>query len=161
MKNCDWIGVSRSVGAGGGFSLGGGHGPLSPLHGLAVDSTLVLLPVKARLIFDLKDILEITVVLATGDVVKASPFHHPNLFAALRGGGSAFGCVVEVVFKVHTPPCDGFIGVLGEFSIVANATNGAKAWQALVRKWIGLQTKLSDVGFSGYSYVVRSSNWET
>lgn len=31
-------GVSQTIGAGGGFTLGGGHGPLAPLHGLAADS---------------------------------------------------------------------------------------------------------------------------
>lgn len=31
-------GVSKSVGAAGGYVLGGGHGPLAPLFGLACDS---------------------------------------------------------------------------------------------------------------------------
>jgi 7-keto-8-aminopelargonate synthetase-like enzyme len=35
-------GFQKSVGASGGYVLGGGHSVLSPRHGLAVDSTLFL-----------------------------------------------------------------------------------------------------------------------
>ncbi|KAK4704257.1 hypothetical protein P7C70_g1940, partial [Phenoliferia sp. Uapishka_3] len=129
-------GVSKTVGAAGGYSLGGGHGPLGPLHGLAVDN-----------------ILEMTVVLHDGSIVKASAFSHPKLFTALRGGGSAFGAVVEIVYKAHSPPTDGFIGVLGEFSLVSNATDPIGAWKSLMREWINIQPALSNSGFSGYSYV--------
>mgnify|MGYP001563318077 FL=1 len=86
--------------------------------------------------------------------MRASPFSHPTLFTALRGGGSAFGVVVEIAIKAYTPPSDGFIGVLGQFQIAANATEPAAAWTSLLREWISLQPKLSDDGFSGYSYVV-------
>lgn len=38
------LGAVGSVGVGGGFVLGGGHGPLGPSRGLAVDSVLRTCP---------------------------------------------------------------------------------------------------------------------
>ncbi|KAM0748560.1 FAD-binding domain-containing protein [Meredithblackwellia eburnea MCA 4105] len=134
-------GVSKSVGAAGGFSLGGGHGPLAPLHGLAVDN-----------------ILEIEVVLATGAIVKASPYSHPDLFTALRGGGSAFGAVLSIAYKAHVPPKDGFVGLVGEFSVASNASEPDETWKGLLRQWVAVQPQLSEVGFAGYSYVRRNDD---
>ncbi|GJE93919.1 FAD-binding domain-containing protein [Phanerochaete sordida] len=68
----------------GGFSTGGGYGPLMGEHGLAIDN-----------------LLEATVVLADGRIVKTSKDEEPDLFWAIRGGGGQFGVVVELVFKVH------------------------------------------------------------
>ncbi|GAA6032512.1 hypothetical protein JCM8097_004793 [Rhodosporidiobolus ruineniae] len=133
-------GVSRTVGGAGGFALGGGHGPFAPLHGLAADN-----------------ILEFTVVTANGTLLRTSPYQHPTLFTALRGGGSAFAVVVETVFRVHTPPA-GFVGIFGEFSVAKNATkeDGDEAWKELMKRWVGLQPKLSDAApFAGYTYVQR------
>lgn len=134
-------GSTSSVGVAGGFSLGGGHGPLSPLHGLAADN-----------------ILEITVVLANGAIVRASAYNHKDLFAALRGGGSAFGVVIEMAFRAHTPPQNGFIGVIGDFSVVPDAKDPEGAWQALIRELVALQPALSDAGLSGYSYIRKTQD---
>ncbi len=87
----------------GGFTLGGGYGPLSGEHGLAIDN-----------------LLSATVVLADGRVVRTSAEEESDLFWAIRGtpefrlmgagrpdvqplpgGGGQFGIVVEFVFKVH------------------------------------------------------------
>lgn len=63
-----------------GYSLGGGTGWLARQHGLAVDS-----------------IRSLTVVLAGGTVVTASPESEPELFWALCGaGGGSLGVVVEM-----------------------------------------------------------------
>ncbi|KAG7089811.1 hypothetical protein E1B28_011460 [Marasmius oreades] len=68
----------------GGYTLGGGHGPLSGEHGLAIDN-----------------LLSATVVLANGRIVRASRDEEPDLFWAIRGGGGQFGIAVEFTFKVH------------------------------------------------------------
>lgn len=51
-----------------GFTLGGGHSPLSNMYGLGVDQ-----------------VLELEVVLADGSVVKANECENSDLFWAMRG----------------------------------------------------------------------------
>ncbi|GEM07954.1 FAD linked oxidase [Rhodotorula toruloides] len=133
-------GVSQTVGAGGGFTLGGGHGPLAPLHGLAADN-----------------VLEFTVVTANGTILRCSPYQHSTLFTALRGGGSAFAVVLETAFKVHAPPA-GFVGIFGSFGLRqgadASPEERKEAWRGMVKRWTELQPKLSKAGpFAGYTYV--------
>lgn len=61
----------------------GGHGPLTPLHGLTADTALS---------FD--------VVTASGEFVTANEEENPDLFWALKGGGpGAFGVVLTVTLK--------------------------------------------------------------
>ena len=67
-----------------GLTLGGGIGLLMRKHGLAVDN-----------------LLGAEVVTAAGDIVRASPDHHADLFWALRGGGGNFGVVSSFRFTLH------------------------------------------------------------
>ncbi|GAA5901360.1 hypothetical protein JCM6882_007756 [Rhodosporidiobolus microsporus] len=131
-------GVSKTVGGAGGFVLGGGHGPFAPLHGLAADN-----------------VLEFLAVTADGTLLRTSPYQHPTLFTALRGGGSAFAVIVETVFRAHAPP-PGFVGIFGQFYVNKNSTQeeAKEAWGELMRKWVELQPKLADAApFAGYTYV--------
>lgn len=153
-------GVSQTVGAGGGFVLGGGHGPLAPLHGLAADSASPFpLPPAHFLTLFLADVLEFTVVTANGTILRCSPYQYPTLFTALRGGGSAFAVVLETAFKAHTPPA-GFVGIFGSFGLRggmgASKEEGKEAWREMMKRWTALQPKLSKAGpLAGYTYVVR------
>ncbi|KAF9872493.1 FAD binding domain-containing protein [Colletotrichum karsti] len=74
--SCPGVGIS-------GHSLHGGYGLASHGYGLALDW-----------------ILEATVVVASGKIVKASATQNTDLFWALRGAGSSFGIVTE--FKLNT-----------------------------------------------------------
>lgn len=86
----------------GGYTMGGGHSPISRSLGLAVDN-----------------VLEIQVVLADGRISTCTENrtvhilpdgteeieNNGDLFWALRGGGGGtFGVVVYYVFKLHQPP---------------------------------------------------------
>ncbi|HET6668365.1 MAG TPA: FAD-binding oxidoreductase [Intrasporangium sp.] len=68
----------------GGVSLGGGIGWLMRKHGLTVDN-----------------LLEAELVIASGDIVRASANANPDLFWALRGGGGNFGIVTSFRFALH------------------------------------------------------------
>ena len=76
-----------SVGLIGGYSQGGGHGPLASRYGLAADQVLAW-----------------ELVLASGEVITASPDEpkYSDLFWALSGGGGGtFGAVLSATVKAH------------------------------------------------------------
>ena len=64
--------------------MGGGFGWLTPQFGLSCDN-----------------LLSAEVVTAAGEVLRASPGQHPDLFWALRGGGGNFGVVTQFEFQLH------------------------------------------------------------
>ncbi|KAI5805293.1 FAD binding domain-containing protein [Peziza echinospora] len=81
-------GECPTVGFSGGFIQGGGHGPLSGIHGLGTDS-----------------VLSFEVVTADGKFVTADAKQNSDLFWALRGGGGAtWGVVVSVTVMTHDSP---------------------------------------------------------
>lgn len=70
-----------------GYTTGGGLGPMARTYGLASDR------VRA-----------IEVVTGDGELRRATPTEHPDLFFALRGGKGALGIVTAVEFDlVHQP----------------------------------------------------------
>ena len=76
-------GIFGSTGVAG-LTLGGGLGYMTRQYGLSIDN-----------------LLETEVVLANGDLVKASANENSDLFWALRGGGGNFGVVISFVFKLQ------------------------------------------------------------
>src|SRR5215472_12364991 len=81
-------GGCTSVGAAGGFTQGGGFGPLSRRYGTAAGN-----------------VLEIEVVTASGEILVANAGQHTDLFWALRGGGGGtFGVVSKLTMRTHPMP---------------------------------------------------------
>lgn len=73
----------------GGLLLGGGISHYGPRKGWGSDNVLAF-----------------TVVLASGEIVRASPTSHPDLYWALKGGGNRYGIVVEfelAAFRYENP----------------------------------------------------------
>ena len=88
-------GGCTSVGACGGFALGGGFGSFSKRFGSGAAG-----------------VLEFTVVLASGKVVTANAYVNPDLYWAMRGGGGGtFGVVTHMTYLAHPEPTiSGWIG---------------------------------------------------
>ncbi|KAF2821977.1 FAD binding domain-containing protein [Ophiobolus disseminans] len=68
----------------GGLTFGGGFGWLTVKYGLVVDN-----------------LLECTIVLADGRIVKASSTENEDLFWGLRGAGQNFGVGIDFVFQAY------------------------------------------------------------
>jgi hypothetical protein len=77
------FGDTASVGVGG-ITLGGGVGFLVRRHGLTIDSVLAA-----------------EVVTADGQIRRADPKTHPDLFWAIRGGGGNFGIATRLRYRLH------------------------------------------------------------
>src|SRR5215469_3995348 len=76
-------GTISSVGLGG-FTLGGGYGPLLGKFGLVADN-----------------LLSAQVVTADGRLLTANAKEHPDLYWALRGGGGNFGVMVSMEYRLY------------------------------------------------------------
>ncbi|KAK3596576.1 hypothetical protein CHS0354_015109 [Potamilus streckersoni] len=96
------VGGSSHTVSPGGYTLGGGHGPIARSFGLAVDQ-----------------VLEMKVVVADGSIVHCTEYgstiyrpdgtiqttNDTDLFWALRGGGGGtYGIVVKFTYKIHHQP---------------------------------------------------------
>jgi FAD/FMN-containing dehydrogenase len=76
-------GVVSTTGVGG-LTLGGGLGWLMGKHGMAVDC-----------------LRAVELVIASGEVVRASADEHPDLFWAVRGGGGNFGVATWLEYELY------------------------------------------------------------
>ncbi|KAF9924033.1 hypothetical protein FBU30_005939 [Linnemannia zychae] len=124
-------GAEPTVGASGGYCLGGGHSPLSRQYGLCADN-----------------VLQYKVVTADGSVKIANAFQNKDLFWALRGGGGGtFAVVVEAVFRTH-PPLDSI-----QVAIYQVYLKGRDIRRKIINNWFSQQINLSVDGWSGYSFV--------
>ncbi|KAI9651087.1 hypothetical protein NHQ30_001124 [Ciborinia camelliae] len=111
-------GSCPTIGLTGGYTQGGGHGPLASAYGLGADQ-----------------VLEWEVVTASGQHLTVSPMHHADLYWALSGGGAGnFAVVLSMKVRVHV---DG--PVAGAAFSFVNDGNSTAYWAA-VNAW--LQTLL-------------------
>ena len=95
----------------GGFVNGGGFGSLSKAFGTAA-----------------ANLIEAEVVTADGDVKLANACLNPDLFWAIKGGGSGFGVVTRVALRTHELP-----EVIGAVIATIDASSD-EAYRGLVAK---------------------------
>jgi FAD/FMN-containing dehydrogenase len=106
------LGVVSETGIGG-LTLGGGYGWLRRKHGLTSDS-----------------LVEAQVVTASGEVLTASAYSHPDLFWAIRGGGGNFGIVTSFTFKLH--PVGPMVAFAALFYPLEDAAQIMRGWREFV-----------------------------
>ncbi|KAI3596663.1 fad binding domain-containing protein [Moniliophthora roreri] len=128
------LSAGGSVGAAGGWILGGGHSALSPTYGLGVDN-----------------VLQSTVVVASGELLTANAYSNADLFWALRGGGGGtFGVVISVTYRTHEP-CP-----LAAISLQSNFSSSTVA-KEVASEFLRIQPGLADGGWGGYSLISNTS----
>jgi FAD/FMN-containing dehydrogenase len=98
------FGDTASVGIGG-LTLGGGIGFLVRKHGLTIDNLLAA-----------------ELVTADGELRRADPDQHPDLFWAIRGGGGNFGLATRLQFRLH--PLESIVGGLLVIPATAEVIEG-------------------------------------
>ncbi|PYI06945.1 FAD-binding domain-containing protein [Aspergillus sclerotiicarbonarius CBS 121057] len=127
-------GEGKTVGVAGGYVLGGGHSPMSSVYGLAADQVLAL-----------------EVVLANGRFVTVTEQSDPELFWALRGGGT-YGIVTSIVSRVHPKvPV-----TVSTFSFTTGTNVSANAFWAGVRAYLERFPVNADAGTYAYFWVLST-----
>ncbi|KAG8815885.1 hypothetical protein FRC17_000560, partial [Serendipita sp. 399] len=130
-------GACPTVGAAGGWVLGGGHSSLSPQYGLGVDN-----------------VLQFEIVTPDGNLRIANQYKNKDLFWALRGGGAGFGASLQVVTKVtyKTHPA-----ITAITTVLLNITYTNASYHGALKTVLSIQPDLGAHNVSGYLYPFASS----
>jgi FAD/FMN-containing dehydrogenase len=126
-------GGTPSVGAIGGWSQGGGHGPATTHVGWGVDQ-----------------ILEAEVMLANGNVVTANSCENTDLYRSLRGGGPGYGVVLSMTVKAHAN-----VPVITAHHLTlvpADHANDTSGLLDAITKLLQRTSDLTDAGVGGYGF---------
>ncbi|KAF6786562.1 long-chain-fatty-acid-CoA ligase [Colletotrichum sojae] len=124
-------GFCPSVGILGGYTQGGGHGPMSSQYGLGADQAL-----------------EWEVITPTGKHVVATPQQNSDLYWALSGGGpGTYGVVLSLTVRAHQD------GPVGGASLAFSTTDVDKDdFWAFFETWQDLLPSLTAAGgTAGYA----------
>ena len=91
------------------------------------------------------NVIQFTLVLASGEFVTANHYQNSDLFWALRGGGGGtFGVVVTVTYRTHD--------ILPFTLFNMNATfSSPEMAKTFITEFIRIHPNLSDAGWGGYS----------
>jgi FAD/FMN-containing dehydrogenase len=127
------VGVVSGTGIAG-LTLGGGVGWLTRRHGLTIDN-----------------LVSAEMVLATGELVRASDEEHPDLFWGLRGGGGNFGVVTSFTFRAHPLDPDVFAGTL---------IYERPRWSEALRSYVEWAADVPDEITTLITFMVPPADWE-
>lgn len=140
--------TNGTVGAAGGWILGGGHSALAPTFGFGEGTRFLefcLHQTNLAISPGVDNVLEFKVILADASYVTVNANTNPRLFWALRGGGGgALGVVASVTYRIHPRVPNSGIFIAGNFSSPAVA-------QQVTTAFIRLHPTLSDGQWGGYS----------
>lgn len=119
----------------GGWSLGGGIGPYSGIHGAGSDS-----------------LLSVEMVTGTGQILTVSAESHPDLFYGIRGAGHNYGVVTSFTFRIYPATNNGQVTVVN--TLFPGHLN-ASIWE-LSRSFVGRLPKELILDFSvGWNSTLR------
>jgi len=125
-------GAEGTVGAGGGWLQGGGHGAYSNQYGFGVEQ-----------------VLEFQVVTPNGDILIANENSNPDLFWALRGGGaSTYGVVTRITYKTYPEPNVTMLSV--SVTPMKNTPVALDQFYNATAFLMAMQVNFTDCGISGY-----------
>lgn len=127
------IGVVSGTGMAG-LTLGGGIGWLTRPYGLTVDN-----------------LLDVEVVTAAGELVRASSTENAELFWGVRGGGGNFGVVSRFTFRAHP---------LGPDIVTGTFIYDADRWADALRAYAAWSSALPDDATSIISFLVPPEDWD-
>jgi FAD/FMN-containing dehydrogenase len=145
------LSAQGTVGAAGGWLLGGGHSVISPTFGLGSLLSTALSCLLTHISPGVDNVVEINIVTATGDHLTVNSHQHTDLFWALRGGGGGtYGVVTSVTYRTH-PSIP--ITVVSFESKSSNASTMKK----IFREFIRIHPALSDQGFAGYGSMINAT----
>ena len=145
-------GAAHTVGAAGGWVMGGGHSPLSPMFGLGTVLPFVLLSFNSWYGgTGVDNVLQLTIVLSNGSLVTTNSFQYPDLFWALRGGGGGtYGVVTSVTYKTYPTFPLTVVGLSANFTSPDIAQN-------VSTELIRLHPVISDIGWGAYIELLNVS----
>lgn len=123
-------GECPSVGLAGGYTAGGGHGPLSTMVGLAADQTL-----------------EFEAITADGRLIRAAPDENADLYWALSGGGPGYAVVWSVTYRIF--PDKKVVATTLSFDRGEGKTAADDFWEA-ISFWHSMARNITDT--DAYSY---------
>jgi hypothetical protein len=125
-----------TVGAAGGWILGGGHSAFSPAYGLGVDN-----------------VLEFAIVTSTGSYLTVNAHTYPDLFWALRGGGGGtYGVLTSVTYKTYPDTPVVGISLDVNFTSASSSSKEFPVAQSVINQFLGYYPKFSDLGWGGYAF---------
>ncbi|KAG8815883.1 hypothetical protein FRC17_000558 [Serendipita sp. 399] len=121
-------GTGYTVGAAGGWILGGGHSALSPQYGLGVDN-----------------VLQFEIITPDGKPRTVNQYENKDLFWALRGGGPGFGVVTKVTYKTYP-------AITALSAILLNVTYSKPSYHGALKTLLSIQPDMGAHNVSGYMY---------
>lgn len=136
ISNLSWtrmLTVEQDVGVVG-WATGGGHGYAATVYGMGADN-----------------ILEAELVLTNGQVIKANQCQHPDLFWAIRGGGSGtYGVILSLTLKAYPMPSLAMVNM----TLTPKKETSVKQWWRTIAELHKDLTELKEAGYGGY-YTIR------